>query len=126
MKGNSFGLPSKPNLLVKGHIGPIYTVKFNSGGEYCMTGSEDRNVCLYNPSKNLLIKTYKAIHNYAVHSLAISNDNSKFVTGGGDKLVFLTDVSEGKAIRKYQGHAAAVNCVAYNTENNVIVHWRMI
>ena len=126
MKYNLFGLPTKPNLLPKGHIGPVYTAKFNNAGEYCMTGSEDRNVCLYNPSKGILIKTYKAIHNYAVHSIAINHDNSKFVTGGGDKLVFLTDVLEGKAIRKYQGHAAAVNCVAYNTENNVIVSVKLM
>ncbi len=89
-----------------------------------MTGSEDRGVCLYNPSKNLLVKSYKAIHNYAVHSLAINNSNSQFVTGGGDKLVFLTDVLEGKPIRKYQGHTSTVNCVAFNSENNVIVKCR--
>lgn len=119
--GAGFCLPTKSVALTKAHNGPIYTIKFNKSGEYCMTGSEDRNVCLMNPSKNILVKTYKAIHNYAVHSLAISKDNSKFITGGADKLVFLTDVLEGKPIRKYQGHAAAINCVAFNEENNVII-----
>ena len=57
-------LPSNFTPLVRGHQGPIYTVKFNSDGEYCMTGSQDRSVCLYNPAKNLLIKNYKNIHNY--------------------------------------------------------------
>jgi mitogen-activated protein kinase organizer 1 len=79
-----------------------------------MTGSEDRNVCLYNPSKNILIKTYKALHNYEISSLDITNDNSKFITGGGDKLIFLTDVIEAKTIRKYQGHMGRVNCVTFN------------
>lgn len=86
-----------------------------------MTGSEDRGVCLYNPSKNLLIKNYRNIHNYDVYSLDISKDNAKFITGGGDKNIILTDVVEGKYIRKYTGHTARINCVAFNQENNVIV-----
>lgn len=86
-----------------------------------MTGSEDRGVCLYNPSRNLLIKNYRNIHNYDVYSLDISKDNAKFITGGGDKNIILTDVVEGKYIRKYTGHTARINCVAFNQENNVIV-----
>lgn len=57
-----------------------------------MTGSEDRSICLYNPSKNMMIKQYKKVHNYDVYSLDISKDNSKFISGGGDKNIILTDV----------------------------------
>ncbi len=35
---------------------------------------------------------YKNIHNYDVYSLDITKDNSKFVTGGGDKNIIVTDV----------------------------------
>lgn len=79
-----------------------------------MTGSEDRSVCLYNPSKNLMIKNYKNIHNYDVYTLDISKDNSKFVTGGGDKNIIVTDVIEGKYIRKFTGHTARINSVCFN------------
>lgn len=115
------GLPSTFKALTKTHTGPIYTIKFNKDGEYCMTGSEDRSVCLYNPSKNVMIKNYKNIHNYDVYSLDISKDNSKFITGGGDKNIILTDVVEGKYIRKYTGHTARINSVCFNQDNNVIV-----
>ena len=89
-------------------------VKYNNVGEYCMTGSEDRSVCLYNPSKNLMIKHYKNLHNYDVCGLDISKDNSKFVTGGGDKNVIITDVIESKSIRKFAGHSSRVNSVRFN------------
>jgi mitogen-activated protein kinase organizer 1 len=92
MINNPDKLPNTCIILPKAHTGPIYTIKYNTSGEYCMTGSEDRSVCLYNPSKNLMIKNYKNLHNYDVYSLDISNDNSKFITGGGDKNVILTDV----------------------------------
>ena len=47
---------------------------------------------LYNPSKNMMIKQYKKVHNYDVYSIDISKDNSKFISGGGDKNIILTDV----------------------------------
>ena len=111
---NSDRLPTACHALVKVHKGPIYTIKFNSDGEYCMTGSEDRSVSLYNPAKNLMIKNYKNIHNYDVSSIDISKDNTKFISGGGDKNVILTDVVEGKYIRKYTGHTARINSVCFN------------
>ncbi len=126
MINNPDKLPSICTLLPKAHTGPIYTIKYNTSGEYCMTGSEDRSVCLYNPSKNLMIKNYKNLHNYDVYSLDISNDNSKFITGGGDKNVILTDVIEGKYIRKYTGHNGRINSVCFNKENNVIVIYFLI
>ena len=79
-----------------------------------MTGSEDRSVTLYNPTKNIMIKNYKNLHNYDVYGLDIANDNTKFITGGGDKLVMLTDVIHGKYIRKYTGHTSRVNSVCFN------------
>jgi len=68
-----------------------------------------------------MIKHYKNLHNYDVYSLDISKDNTKFVTGGGDKNVIMTDVIEGKSVRKYTGHTARINSVCFNQDNNVIV-----
>lgn len=86
-----------------------------------MTGSEDRSVSLYNPKKNLLIKVYKNIHNYEIASLDISNDNSRFISGGRDKVILMTDVFEGKNILKLQGHSGRINTLTFNEENNIIV-----
>lgn len=119
MQGTKF--PTQFVELKKNHAGPIYTVKFNNNGEYIMTGSEDRSVCLYNPHKNMMIQNYKNLHNYDVSSLAITNDNSKFATGGGDKNVMVTDVIQGKSIRKYSGHNGRVNCVCFNDDCSVLL-----
>ena len=86
-----------------------------------MTGSEDRSVTLHNPSKNIMIKHYKNLHNYDVYGLDISSDNSKFITGGGDRNIVVTDVLQAKHIRKFVGHHGRVNCVCFNSANNVII-----
>jgi mitogen-activated protein kinase organizer 1 len=61
-----------------------------------------------------MIKQYKNLHNYDVCGLAITNDNSKFITGGSDKVVIITDVAEGKSINKYSGHNGRINAIALN------------
>lgn len=76
---------------------------------------------MYNPHKQLLIKYYKNLHNYDVSSLQVVPDNSKFITGGGDKNIILTDVMEGKTIRKYSGHSGRINSLAFNSDHSVIV-----
>lgn len=113
-------LPSSLTPLPKSHTGPIYTVKFNNAGEYILTGSEDRGVCLYNPHKSIMIKNYKNLHNYDVSAVEVTKDNAKLVTGGGDKNVIVTDIAEGKTISKFSGHNGRINSVALNADNNVI------
>jgi len=68
-----------------------------------------------------LIKTYSGPHNHEVLDLAVAIDNGKFVSVGGDKLVFLWDVTTGKLIRKFQGHTARINCVDWNSDCSVLV-----
>lgn len=117
-----------------------------SPGTYVLTGSADRSIRLYNPqpssaavqhypgSSNItskkssaaaaavipegrLIQTYSA-HGYEVLSLCISSSNARFASSGGDRLVFLWDVSTAQTIRRFGGsaqggHTARINCVAF-------------
>lgn len=43
-----------------------------------------------------MIKNYKNLHNYDVSCIDILKDNTKFCTGGGDKLIIVMDVLQGK------------------------------
>lgn len=68
-----------------------------------------------------MIKNYKNLHNYDVSCIDILKDNSKFCTGGGDKLIIVMDVLQGsffhkyigKQIRKYTGHNGRINSLSY-------------
>lgn len=117
----TINIPTVPKNVLKGHKGPIYTVKFNKDGHYCMSGSQDKTINLYNPVRGLLIKTYSGSHNYEVNDIAIASDNSKFSSVGGDKDVFLWDVTTGNIIRKFRGHNAKINTVAWNADCTVLV-----
>jgi mitogen-activated protein kinase organizer 1 len=74
-----------------------------------------------------LIHTYSA-HGYPVLDIAVTRDNARFVSGGGDKLVFLWDVETGQTSRRFgggfgkaQGHMGRVECVGFAGEGGGVV-----
>lgn len=109
-----------------------------SPGSYILTGSADRSIRLYNPfpstttktepreaiPQGRLIQTYQA-HGYEALSLAVAGDNERFVSGGGDRAVFLWDVASATTIRRFGGnaggHTARVNCVRFAGEGDSVI-----
>lgn len=105
---------------LKGHKGPVLSVRFTKDGQYCVSTGKDRSIRLWNPYKVLHISEYNG-HGYEVRDVAVESDNSKFVSCGGDKHVFMWDVSTGKVIRKFRGHTSEVNSVCYSSNCNVFI-----
>lgn len=115
-----------------------------SPGTYILTGSADRSIRLYNPfpstavpeirsalttkvpavPQGRLVQTY-AGHGYEVLSLAVASDNERFVSGGGDRAVFLWDVATAVTTRRFggnaHGHTARINCVSFAGSGDSLV-----
>lgn len=92
-----------------------------------LTGSSDRSVHLYNPSKasesapkSGLVQAYSA-HSYEVLDLAVTDDNARFASVGGDKQVFLWDVATARTLKRWSGHFGRVNCVGFGGEDGSVV-----
>ncbi|KAL8972752.1 MAG: hypothetical protein Q9183_000367 [Haloplaca sp. 2 TL-2023] len=90
-----------------------------------LTGSSDRSIRLYNPSKATspgsgLVQTYSA-HGYEVLDIAVTDDNARFASVGGDKQVFLWDVATARTLRRWGGHFGRVNCVGFGGEEGSVV-----
>jgi len=49
-----------------------------------------------------------------------THDNAKFASCGGDKVVFIWDVASAKILRRLSGHFGKINCVAFNTDAQVL------
>lgn len=91
-----------------------------------MTGSADRTIRLFNPAKasaepfhtgpgvrpSGLVQTYVG-HAYEVLDLAVSPDNARFASVGGDKHVLLWDVANATVLRRFEGHTGRCNAVAW-------------
>jgi WD40 repeat protein len=49
-----------------------------------------------------------------------AHDNTKFVSSGGDRSVFLWDVTTGNTIRRISAHLAKINVVEFNGDASVM------
>lgn len=49
-----------------------------------------------------------------------SHDNSKFASSGGDRSVFLWDVTAGVTTRRLPGHMGKINVVEFNEDSTVL------
>ncbi|KAG0240420.1 hypothetical protein BGX31_001964 [Mortierella sp. GBA43] len=97
-------LPIHEDQVVSDATGSqINACQYNSTGEYILAGGVDRVVRLWSPAKGFCIKTYEA-HGWEVLDIAVSPENGKFASCGGDKTVFLWDVLSGMTIRRFSGH----------------------
>ncbi len=135
--------PSTPIARLTGHKGPIHALTYSAGsGQYLLSGSSDRTINLYNPFKApsiasedssvksttpspALVQSYNGAHAHEILTLAVAGDNSRFVSGGGDKTVFLWDVATAKTLRRYGGgpggHGGRIECVAFGGEGDSVV-----
>ena len=128
MKANG----TAPTCCIVGHKGAVNVATFNSDGEYCMTAGDDRVVKLWNPHKAALggseqctqsvpIKEYSSAHNQRILDVAIAKDNHSFASCGGDRTVFVWDVTSGLTTRRLVGHEQRVNCVRYGPECSTLI-----
>ena len=113
-------LPLKLHKTLECKQGAVRSVSFNADGNYCTSCGSDKSLKLWNPHRNLLLKTYSG-HGYEVLDSRASLDNSQLVSCGADKTVILWDVASGQILRKFRGHAGKVNCVCFNEEASVIL-----
>mmetsp|Transcript_14229 Transcript_14229/g.27306 ORF Transcript_14229/g.27306 Transcript_14229/m.27306 type:complete len:313 (-) Transcript_14229:1216-2154(-) len=103
-----------------GHEGPVLAARFNHNGQYCLTCGKDRTVRLWNPARELCLKTYQG-HGQPVFDVTTSRDNSRIASVGGDKQVFYWDVATGRTIRRYRGHDSEVNSITFAASDTVLV-----
>ncbi|XP_014773291.2 WD repeat domain-containing protein 83 [Octopus bimaculoides] len=110
----------KLNITFDCKQGAVRNVRFNSDGEYCISCGSDKTLKLWNPYRQLHLKTYSG-HGYEVLDAHSACDNATLCSGGMDKSVILWDVATGQMKRKYRGHAGTVSCVKFNEESTVIL-----
>lgn len=109
----------KKEKSFRANQGAVRSIRFNHDGEYCITSGSDKTVKLWNPFKELLLKTYVG-HRSDVLEAAGSHDNAHVISGGSDKLILLFDVTESESIRTFRGHNGPVNCVQFNQDSSIV------
>lgn len=127
-------IPSRLINTLSSHTAPVNAITFSSlGGTYILTGSSDRQIHLSRteptqPSKPSSgpIQKY-ASHGYPVLDIAVTKDNKQFASCGGDRAVFLWDVSRADGtLRRFgsntdAGHTQRITCVAFAGQDDSVL-----
>jgi WD40 repeat protein len=71
-------------------------------------------------SSRALIRTLEG-HSSSINSIAITSDNSKIVSGGGDNMIKVWDMDTGKLLNTLNGHSDSVRSVSITSDNSKIV-----
>ena len=71
-------------------------------GNYCITCGSDKSLKLWNPYKQILLKTYMGVGSEILDA-AGSSDNSMILCGGVDKQPTIFDVETGKMLKRWRG-----------------------
>lgn len=54
-----------------------------------------------------------------------AHDNARFASGGGDRSVFLWNVTAGVTERRIPGHLGKINAVAFNADASVLASGKL-
>ncbi|PAV56917.1 hypothetical protein WR25_15760 [Diploscapter pachys] len=111
--------PSERTKSIDCKQGAVRAVRYNVDGNYCLSCGSDKTVKLWNPLTSTLLKTYTGTGN-EVFDAQSSSDNAQIVCGGADRAVTVFDVETGKQLRRWRGHGARVNAVAFNEESSIV------
>ncbi|KAF8270257.1 nuclear mRNA splicing protein [Lactarius quietus] len=95
------------HTTLENHKGPVHVARYAKGtAKYVLTGGQDRT-------------SYSA-HGYEVLSISVAHDNTKFASSGGDRSVFLWDVTTGNTLRRISAHLTKINVVEFNADATVV------
>ncbi|KNZ43994.1 hypothetical protein VP01_962g4 [Puccinia sorghi] len=100
--------------------GIVHVARYNHGGQYVLTGGQDRTIRLWNAQSGKFVKDYTG-HGYEILGIAVSPNNSFIGSVGGDRSVFYWDVSTGAILRRFSGHTGVVNACSFNFDGNLLI-----
>uniref|UniRef100_A0A673ZY57 Ddb1 and cul4 associated factor 5 n=1 Tax=Salmo trutta TaxID=8032 RepID=A0A673ZY57_SALTR len=90
-----------------GHFGCVNAIEFsNNGGEYLVSGGDDRRVLLWDMERVLHARSAKPLilkgeHLSNIFCLAFDSTNKRVFSGGNDEQVILHDVEQGETLNVF-------------------------
>jgi WD40 repeat protein len=112
------------NGILEGHTDIVTCTVFSSDNKLIITGSNDRNIKIWNVTSFQCISTLSTpfiIWEGQITSIHISNDNTKIISGSKDRIVRLWDVNINEASKLLSNrHNDIISCVQFSIDGKLI------
>eukprot|EP00742_Colponemidia_sp_Colp-10_P002767 GILJ01002957.1.p1 GENE.GILJ01002957.1~~GILJ01002957.1.p1 ORF type:complete len:498 (+),score=66.24 GILJ01002957.1:214-1707(+) len=100
------------------HQGPILTLKWNKAGTMLLSGSIDRTSIVWD------VKTWTARQQFAMHEAPTLDvdwrTDNQFASCSTDKMIYVCELDQPKAVRCWSGHTDEVNVVKWNPQGSLL------
>lgn len=104
----------------KGHIGSVWSVAISPDKSILATGSDDKNVKLWNAGTGALLHTLKG-HTKTVWSLLFSPDGRLLASTGDDIDILLWDARTGRPAGTLKGHTHSVKSLYFTRNGRYLI-----
>lgn len=101
------------SLLIKGHKGPVRSIKYSKDGQFIVTSSEDHTVKIWNPSDRKLKQAFDG-HLKAVRTTDIHLSNHFILSGSDDCSMRIWDIEHKQQILGFLDHSAPINSTIFH------------
>ncbi|XP_065222784.1 U5 small nuclear ribonucleoprotein 40 kDa protein [Planococcus citri] len=103
-----------PIMMLEGHPGEIYSVKFHPEGKHLASAGYDRQIFMWNVYGECENIGTLSGHTGAVMELHFSTDGNYIFTCSTDSTLGMWDLEKGQRVKKLKGHGSFVNSCDVN------------
>ena len=99
---------------LRGHVGPVFTIKWNKSGSLLLSGSHDKRTIVWAASTGTIVRTFE-LHTSPVLDVDW-RDDSIFASCSSDMTIYVCsmDSEASSALRTFTGHKNEVNTVCWS------------
>jgi WD40 repeat protein len=106
--------------VLQGHSGEVNSLAFYPDGQWLLSASEDRTVCMWEVSNGKLLGRITG-HSGGVCCVTVSNSGDAAFTASFDRSVRQWGRGSNKEVRRFMGHKAPVRSVAASPDGRWLV-----
>jgi len=106
-------------MTLRGHQGPIFSLKWNKRGTFLLSGSYDQSTIVWDVTEIGYVKQQFCLHSAPTLDVDWKDDYT-FASCSTDKTVLICRVGQQKPIKTYTGHTDEVNAVKWNPSGTLL------
>lgn len=106
-------------VVYKGHIGPVWDLKWGPFGHYFVSGGHDKTARIWSTDKIRHLRLL-AGHDDGVDVVAFHPNSAYVFTASSDKTVRMWGLTNGNAVRMFTGHTSAVTALACSPNGKIL------